>query len=156
MATPMTDLTAVLPRLLPHAIAWVQTQETAILTTGRALTDVESRLAVAVGVQNPDRVRIQIVTQIPAPAHPELRAIASQTGLIGPHTGGITLGYGIYIREGHVTSRLVSHELRHVHQYETAGSIAAFLGMYLEQIASVGYERAPLELDATRHERDAP
>jgi hypothetical protein len=152
----MTDLAAVLPRLLPHAIAWVHAQEFKILASGRALTDIEIKLAVAVGVQDPARVRIKLVTQIPVPAQPELRAIASQTGLIGPHTGGITLGRGIYIREGHVTNRLVSHELRHVQQYEAAGSIAAFLGMYLEQIATVGYDRAPLELDAQQHERDAP
>jgi hypothetical protein len=54
------------------------------------------------------------------------------------------------------TTRLVSHELRHVHQYETAGSIAAFLGVYLAQIATVGYDNAPLEPDAIRHERHVP
>ena len=61
-----------------------------------------------------------------------------------------------FIRHGFVTNRLVSHELRHVHQYEAAGSIAAFLPVYLAQIVSVGYEQAPFELDARHHERDAP
>jgi len=93
---------------------------------------------------------------MPAPADPKLHAIASQTGLIGPHTGGITMGHGIYLLNGQVSNRLVSHELRHVHQYEAAGSIATFLKTYLEQIATVGYARAPLELDAMQHERDAP
>jgi hypothetical protein len=69
---------------------------------------------------------------------------------------GITFGHGIYIREGTVSNRLVSHELRHVHQYEAAGSIAAFLATYLQQIVTVGYDNAPLELDARAHERDAP
>jgi hypothetical protein len=41
-------------------------------------------------------------------------------------------------------------------QYETAGSIAALLAVYLEQIATVGYDNAPFELDAVRHERHAP
>jgi hypothetical protein len=152
----MNDLVANLPRLLPLAIAWVQAQEAVIATTGRTLTVIESRLAVAVGVQHPDRVRIKLVMQMPEPDHPELRAIAKRTGLIGPHTGGITFGFGIYIRDGHISNRLASHELRHVYQYEAAGSIAAFLQTYLEQIATVGYERAPLELDAQRYERDAP
>jgi hypothetical protein len=142
--------------LLPHAIAWVHAQEFKILASGRALTDIETKLAVAVGVHDPARVRIKLVRQMPAPADPELRAIASQTGLIGPHTGGITMGHGIYLLNGQVSNRLVSHELRHVHQYEAAGSIATFLRTYLEQIATVGYARAPLELDATQHERDAP
>lgn len=49
--------------------------------------------------------------------------------------------------------RLVTHELRHVHQYETAGSIAAFLPVYLQQILDYGYAHAPLEMDARAHEQ---
>jgi hypothetical protein len=41
-----------------------------------------------------------------------------------------------------------------VHQYEAAGSIAAFLPLYLQQIVLYGYERAPFEVDARAHERD--
>ena len=84
------------------------------------------------------------------------RPLAKQTNLIGPHTGGLTMGRGIYILDGQLTNRLVSHELRHVQQYETAGSIVEFLRIYLAQIANVGYDRAPLELDAQRHARDVP
>jgi hypothetical protein len=50
---------------------------------------------------------------------------------------------------------LLSHELRHVYQYEAAGSIAAFLLNYLWQIATAGYEECPLELDARAHEVDS-
>jgi len=156
MPMPTTHLIARLPRLLPLAVSWAKAREADILATGRTLTDIETRMAAAVGVQNPGRVRIKVVGRIPAPDHPELRSIASETGLIGPRTGGITFGHGIYVRDGHIFNRLVSHELRHVHQYEAAGSIDAFLQTYLNQIATVGYERAPLELDARRHERDAP
>jgi hypothetical protein len=156
MPMSKTHLIAHLPRLLPLAVSWVEAQEADILATGRALTEIEARLAAAVGVQDPGRVRIKVVGKIPAPDHPELRSIASETGLIGPRTGGITFGHGIYVRDGHIFNRLVSHELRHVHQYEAAGSVDAFLQTYLNQIATVGYERAPLELDARRHERNAP
>jgi hypothetical protein len=151
----MTTLAAALPRLLPLAIDWVQSQEIQVLATGRRLTDIEAKLAVAVGVRHPDHIRLKFFTEIPQPDNPELRALGIQTGLLGPHIGGITFGHGIYIREGHATNRLISHELRHVHQYESAGSTAAFLRIYLEQIATVGYERAPLELDAEQQERDA-
>ena len=112
------------------------------------------RLALAVGVQRPDRVRIKVVNQLPQPDHPELLAIGRQTGLLGPHIGGITFGHTIFIRHDNVSNRLISHELRHVHQYEAAGSIGAFLATYLEQIAAVGYDHAPLEIDARRHERN--
>ena len=152
----MIDLASELPRLMPHAIAWVHAQETEILVTGRPLTATEMRLAAVVGVRDSDRVRIKMVRQLAQPQHPALRAAADQTGLLGPGMAAITFGHGIYIREGYVCNRLVSHELRHVHQYEAAGSIAAFLATYLQQIVAVGYANAPLEVDARAHERDAP
>jgi len=151
----MIELAAALPRLLPLAIPWVQSQEANALATGRPLTVTELALANAVGVRNASRVRIKLVNQLPKPTHPELRVAAEQTGLLGPNTAGVTFGYAVFIRHGFDTNRLVSHELRHVHQYEAAGSIAAFLRVYLAQIVSVGYEQAPFEVDARRHERDA-
>ena len=151
----MIELAAALPRLLPLAIPWVQSQEANALATGRPLTVTELALANAVGVRNASRVRIKLVNQLPKPTHPELRVAAEQTGLLGPNTAGVTFGYAVFIRHGFDTNRLVSHELRHVHQYEAAGSIAAFLPVYLAQIVSVGYEQAPFEVDARRHERDA-
>jgi hypothetical protein len=65
---------------------------------------------------------------------------------------GLTLGHSIFIVRGHKDRRLLSHELRHVHQYEHHGSIAAFLPVYLQQIVEVGYANAPLEADARAHE----
>ncbi len=94
------------------------------------------------------------VTRIPLPDDPELRDAAFRAGMLGPGTIGLTLGYGIYIVKDHRSNRLVSHECRHVYQYEVAGSIAAFLPQYLEQVLSVGYAAAPFEIDAREHERD--
>jgi hypothetical protein len=150
----MFDLAAALPRLLPKAIAWAEARATEITTSGAPLTDLELRLAHFVGVQQPERVRILEVHEIPKPEDPELLQAIAATGLIGPHTIGLTLGYGIYIMAGHATNRLVSHECRHVYQYEVAGSIRNFLPTYLAQIASVGYAAAPLEIDARAHECD--
>jgi len=152
----MINLASELPRLMPLAIAWVQAQEADILATGRSLDANEIGFARAVGVRDAGLVRIKLVNQPPLPLQAELRAAATQTGLLGPGMAGVTFGHGIFIRHGCVTARLVSHELRHVHQYEIAGSIAAFLPAYLQQIVSVGYDNAPFEIDARRHERDAP
>ena len=58
----------------------------------------------------------------------------------------------MFICRGHETKRLLSHELRHVHQYEQAGSIAGFLPEYLQQIVAFGYAAAPLEQEARAHE----
>ena len=80
-----------------------------------------------------------------------------QTGLLDTNMIGLTLGYAVFVRRGHeVSTRLLSHEFRHVYQYETLGSIAQFLPIYLHQIAQVGYREAPFEIDARANERDGP
>jgi hypothetical protein len=150
----MFDLAAALPHLLPKAIAWAEARSAEITTSGTPLTDLELRLAHFVGVEQPEQVRILEVREIPQPVDPELRQAVAATGFIGPQTIGLTLGYGIYIVMGHSTNRLVSHECRHVYQYEAAGSIRNFLPIYLKQVASVGYAAAPLEIDARAHEID--
>jgi hypothetical protein len=150
----MFDLATELPKLLPGAIAWAEARSNEILASGETLTDTGLRIARSVGVTHPERIRILEVAQMPLPDDPQLRFAALQTGLLGPNIAGLTLGHGIYIVRGHGSNRLVSHECRHVFQYETAGSIAVFLPVYLQQIAVVGYEHAPLEIDARAHERD--
>ena len=90
------------------------------------------------------------------PEDRELQAAAVQTGLLGPHMAGLTLGYSVFVRRGHDTWQLLSHEFRHVAQYERAGSIADFLPVYLRQIVEAGYFNAPLEKDAREHEIDTP
>lgn len=147
------NIQAALPRLLPKAIAWAEACAAETLRTGIALG--EKRLAIArkAGVLKPESIRISLVPQLPRPQDPELLQAAQQTGLLGPNMAGLTLGYAIYIRDGQDSVRLISHECRHVHQYEKAGSIAAFLSLYLQQIATVGYHNAPFEMDARAHEQ---
>lgn len=144
----------ILAQILPSAIAWAQARSAEILASGAPLSDFGRRLAHLAGVNRPERVRVLEVAGIPVPDDPALRAATLEAGLLGPGTIGLTLGYGIYIREGHRSNRLVSHECRHVYQYEEAGSIAAFLPLYLAQILSVGYTDAPFEVDARAHERE--
>lgn len=109
-------------------------------------------IAKRAGVKRPERIRIKTVDQLPLPAEPLLRLEAAETGLLGPSTVGLTLGYSIFVVRGHMTPRLLAHECRHVYQYESFGSIAEFLPGYLEQIATVGYHNAALEQDARAHE----
>jgi len=146
------DLRTELPRLLPEAIAWVEAQAARVANSGRPLDDSEVELARRVGVAHPERVRVALVDSLPMPEDPALRATAVQTGLLGRGMVGLTLGYSVFICRGHETKRLLSHELRHIHQYERAGSIANFLPGYLQQIVEFGYAGAPLEQDAREHE----
>lgn len=146
------DLEAALPLLLPKAIAWAEDQAARVASSGRTLTERELELSRGVGVARPERIRVAIVDALPMPEDPTLRAAALQTRLLGPEMVGLTLGYSVFIRRGYETVRVLSHEFRHVHQYERAGSIAAFLPGYLQQIVQFGYENAPLEHDACSHE----
>lgn len=149
------DLTTLITSLLPKAIAWAQQQEQYVLELGAALSPSEHALARCVGVRRPEMIRIQLVDELPLPQDPDLRDVASKYALFGPGTIGVTLGYAILLCRGHDTNpRLLSHEFRHVYQYESLGSIEQFLPVYLRQLAEVGYEDAPLEVDARAHERD--
>lgn len=150
----MFDLAAELPRLLPKAIAWAETESAGAATFGVPLEPMRIRLARAVGVQHPEFVRVVEASSLPFPFDPELQSAALQTGLLGPGMAGLTLGYSVFILTGHRSNRLISHECRHVHQYEAAGSIASLLPIYLQQIVSYGYDKAPLEIDARAHEID--
>ncbi len=146
------DLETALPLLLPQAIAWAEAQAAHAAASGQALTEAELDLARGVGVARPELIRVAVVDALPMPEDPALQAAGVQTGLLGSGMVGLTLGYSIFICRGHQTIRLVSHECRHVFQYEQAGSIGAFLGNYLQQIVQFGYANAPLEADARAHE----
>ncbi len=143
-----------LEQLLGKAIVWAQEQSQVALEMGTPLNELESELARAVGVEHWELVRILEVDEIPVPIDPELKAKAEEAGLFGPSIAGITFDHGIYIKKGHRTERLVSHELHHVHQYEQAKSIRNFLQNYIPQLLSVGYANAPLELDAQNHKNN--
>jgi hypothetical protein len=147
------DLQAALPQLLPKAIAWAEAQARRVSETGEALSETGTLTARKVGVQHPELIRILLVEALPLPDEPVLREAAVGTGLIGPHMAGLTLGHSILIVKGTLDLRLLSHECRHVHQYEQHGSISAFLPVYLQQIATVGYANAPLEQDARAYEQ---
>ena len=146
------DLAASLPLIKPQAIAWVEEQEAAILASGQTLTDYGRELAHKVGVVNVARIRILFVTDFPRPSEPLLIKAMEVTGMLGPDMIGLTLGHGIYIRHPHNSVRLLTHEFRHVHQYEVAGSIGSYIPAYLEQILQFGYRDAPFEVDARSHE----
>jgi hypothetical protein len=151
MTAPL-DLRAALPGLLPSAIAWAQARSREVQIHGARLTGLELALARAVGVARPELIRKATVRHLPLPEDEGLREAASQTGLLGPEAVGLTLGYAVLVVAGHESTRLLSHEFRHVHQYEDAGSIEAFLPVYLRQVIELGYANAPLERDAREHE----
>ncbi len=147
------NLKKLLPDLLPQAVNWAEAQSNLAAVEGDHLNEFGLKLARQVGVEQPEKIRIRLVSDFTLPVEQPLRDMVIQTGLLGPDMDGITLGYSVLMRRGHHRNiRLLSHEFRHVHQYEKYGSIAAFLSDYLWQVAEFGYRKAPLEKDAEGHE----
>jgi hypothetical protein len=68
------------------------------LAHGVPLTPRQQKDAADEGVKSSEKVRLQVVRDIPGPAHPVLNKVARDTGLSGPGTAGLTLRYAIYIR----------------------------------------------------------
>lgn len=140
--------------LLPLACAWAEEQEAAILREGVPLSERMLAIAKEIGVAHPERVRLRVVEEVPAPANPALQAAAEATGLLTALTAGLTLRYGIFIRaDCWGDRRLVAHELVHTMQYERLGGFKLFLERYLHECLTFGYPNGELEQEAIRLEQ---
>ena len=140
-------------QLFPLACEWAEEQQRDILSRGVSLSPAQTAdaMTVTIGVAHPERVRLLSVEAIPAPTHPLLVEAARLTGLISSDTGGMTLGYGIFIRQHKWGARwLVAHELKHVEQHERLGGLRQFLQPYLSECIEFGYPNGPLEQEAIR------
>lgn len=136
--------------LLPLAAEWAMEQERRVLCEGVPLSKDELADARAIGVRNPERVRLLRVDTIPLPAHPMLKAAAASMNFITAAPRGLALENGIFVRTDQWRNReLIAHELVHTAQYQRLGGVVPFLQTYIAQCASVGYHHAPLELEAT-------
>lgn len=146
------DLGSELPHLLAPAVAWAQAQSELAQQTGSPLDAPGLALASRVGVRHSERIRTLLVDALPLPEEPKLLQAALAAGLLGPANVAMTLGYSIFIVRGSNTAQLLSHECRHVAQFEGYGSIASYLPIYLQQLVVFGYFNAPLERDARAYE----
>ena len=142
------DIKALLPVLLPRAIDWCDRLSARAGAAGSPLKAAAISDARAVGVEQPEKIRVLVVDEIPTPDDALLAAAASFVGFLGSETAGLALGYSILVRRGRLSRRLLSHECRHVAQFEQTPSLAAFLTTYLNEIVSVGYNDCSFEVDA--------
>lgn len=141
-----------LQSLLPLAIRWAEDHSAQVQAEGIPLTAEQIDIAKQVGVTSPEKIKILMTDKIPFPQHEQLSAAAKQIGFLSEEMKGLTLGHSIYLCEDMLNDQVLSHELRHVYQYEVFGSIQGFLVEYLKQIVLVGYENSLLEQDARQHE----
>ena len=139
-----------LEELLPLAAEWAMEQQQRVLCEGVPLSKDEMVDARAIGVRNPERVRLLRVDSIPVPVHPMLKAAAASINFITATPSGLALDNGIFVRSDRWGDReLIAHELAHTAQYQRLGGVLPFLQTYILQCATVGYQKSPLELEAT-------
>jgi hypothetical protein len=129
---------------------WAKWQERAIRRNGVPLNYALLADARRLGVRRPERVRVLAVQLVPGGMPALLRAIVRPLGLCSPHTSGMSLRYGIFVRSDCWGERgLICHELVHTIQYERLGGFWPFLKEYLfECLAEPGYPFGPLEQEA--------
>lgn len=134
--------------LLPRAVNWAREQENLILEKGVPLEAWERKVAQHLRISQPDKVRLLKVTQIPLPDDADLCAAAVAAGLVAGDSVGMSLRYGIFIRDDFWRDReIVAHELVHTAQCERMGW-ELFLRQYLSECLQFGYQHAPLEQEA--------
>jgi hypothetical protein len=138
-----------LEELLPLATEWAMEQQQRVLCQGVPLSKEEMTYAKAIGVRNPELVRLLRVDSIPVPANPMLKAAAASINLVTASPSGLALENGIFVRADRWRDReLIVHELAHTAQYQRLGGVVPFLQTYIVECATVGYQQAPLELEA--------
>lgn len=147
----MPDFDTYLP-LLPMAIQWLLSVEANALEHGRSLTEPEIQDAYAVGVKAPEKIRLLSVDQITRPEQPELVKAGTEIGLLEESALGRTVRYGIEIKHGSASRRLLRHEFRHVQQFESADSFESFILDYVKSVFNDGYDNSWYEQDARAFE----
>jgi hypothetical protein len=146
-------LEAQLPLLAPRAVTWAQGMAEKAAHAGVPLSPALEALARRAGVREPERIRIVVLDEIPLPQEPLLKAAALKVGLSSSDAAGMTLGFAVFLRRGYEKDiRVLSHEFRHVAQYEACGGIGGFLAVHLADLVAFGYEDSPFEVDARAHE----
>ena len=152
LAAPPAPVIARVAQLAPAAVDFIASSEQQVQMRGRALSADEQQLARAVGVAQPENVRVFVADEFVAPSDPAFAVEARKFGLGDKAEGGRTLGHSIQIKPKYANSRwLLAHELTHVGQFERLGA-NEFVREYLTELLMFGYARAPLERAAAANE----
>lgn len=128
---------------------WSRAWEEHVLLYGRVLSTNQLEDAKSIGVSDTGKVKILTVPTIPMPPFPLVYETLILPGLLEPLSKAFTVGYGIFVRPFYQNMRwIITHELVHVMQHERCGGTREAIKIYLNELFSVGYASAPMELEA--------
>ena len=137
--------------ILPQYIEWAAETEVRGLQAGVALNEQQLLIAREIGIQNPQKVRLVYVDEVPFPReNTVLNAVGEALGFIGEGiiNNAQVFGYSIYIRTGYpLTTSNLAHELVHVLQIERS-SLAQVITQHFADLVAYGYADSPLEVEA--------
>lgn len=137
--------------LLPQYIDWAYKTDKQGLESGIPLNAKELSLAKNIGIQNPHKVRIVYVDEVPFPCeNVALKTLGEALGFIGEGiiNNAQVFGYSIYVRNEYELNRpKLAHELVHVLQIERT-SLDHIIIKHFSDLAEYGYDKAPLEVEA--------
>ncbi|WP_372770923.1 hypothetical protein [Pseudoalteromonas sp.] len=137
--------------LLPQYISWAHKIDSNGLKVGVPLEEQQLLLATKIGIQNPHKVKIVYVDEVPFPYENfALNILGKALGFVGEGivNNAQVFGYSIYVRKGYeLDTPKLAHELVHVLQIERS-NLAAVITQHFSDMAKYGYENAPLEVEA--------
>ncbi|MEP1382383.1 MAG: hypothetical protein ABJK64_01175 [Paraglaciecola sp.] len=143
--------------LLPQYIDWAYETDKQGLESGVPLSAQELSLATDIGIQNPEKVRVVYVDEVPFPYDNfALKTLGEALGFIGEGiiNNAQVFGYSIYVRNGYELNRpKLAHELVHVLQIERA-SLDHIITQHFSDLAEYGYDNAPLEVEAFKANKE--
>ncbi len=129
------QLQAGIKALFPVLVEWAEKMEARALTEGVPLGDHLKNTAKVLGIRQPDAVRVLVVQTIPEPDNRRIVELSARFGLSFIGSAGIMFGPAIFVLGSFANDqRVLTHELVHVRQYETAENIEAYPRVYVRQI----------------------
>lgn len=135
--------------IAPILALWVRHHESKICKQGRQLSEEETKYAIDLGILCYDKVYILEVAKVPSGLPPFIEKWLQRMHFPAGNAAGMSMRYGIYIDKSYRSNiELIRHELVHTAQYEHLGSLRKFLQLYIYQMMALGYQNAPLEMDA--------
>lgn len=146
LADPPPAVLATVASMQADVTAWYRDAERAGLAAGQPLDAGQRKLAAAVGVVDPSRVRIVRGLSWPSMKDPTvLRSLRHAYGTLPALPLASTFGYAIYLGPKVANDRpVLAHELTHVAQFERLG-MDGFVHEFLLELTLLGRANAPLE-----------